>query len=63
MKLVSRGYYILTFLLCLIKLIASEETSNESNDDDKSNQPHSRQKRLIWITDDGRLGNFVKFLD
>lgn len=22
---------------------------------DESNKPHSRQKRLIWITDDGRL--------
>lgn len=30
------------------------EGSTSSNDD-KSNEPHSRKKRLIWITEDGRL--------
>lgn len=27
----------------------------DGDDTKKSNEPHSRKKRLIWITDDGRL--------
>lgn len=32
--------------------IKKEDDSSDSND---ANKPHSRKKRLIWITDDGRL--------
>lgn len=28
---------------------------HESKSEKSSNEPHSRQKRLIWVTDDGRL--------
>lgn len=40
---------------------AANESKNKNNDADDSdtstdvNKPHSRKKRLIWITDDGRL--------
>lgn len=34
-----------------LKLNKIDEKKNEN----KSNEAHSRQKRLIWITDDGRL--------
>lgn len=27
----------------------------KSNSDEKSSQAHSRKKRLVWVTDDGRL--------
>lgn len=33
---------------------ASDARNNNAVDDD-ANKPHSRKKRLIWITDDGRL--------
>lgn len=57
-------------LLLVSKAIASEtpkpfqpkspKASSDNSEDEKlrhdaSNEPHSRQKRLIWITDDGRL--------
>lgn len=36
---------------------AANTDSNRNNDvvSDDANKPHSRKKRLIWITDDGRL--------
>lgn len=33
-------------------IVAEHEDTNQQK---SSDQPHSRQKRLIWITDDGRL--------
>lgn len=48
MKIMSRSYYFLTCFLFFVKITASET-------DEDSNKPHSRQKRLIWVTDDGRL--------
>lgn len=47
----------LTCLLLVTKIFAAETNLNQ---DDKitltdANRPHSRQKRLIWVTDDGRL--------
>lgn len=37
----------------------SSQTFEQQTDDESyresSNQPHSRQKRLIWVTDDGRF--------
>lgn len=47
---------VLTCFLLISKVFAESNT----NEDNKktltdSNQPHSRQKRLIWVTDDGRL--------
>jgi hypothetical protein len=42
--------------LFITKIFASETGEFVSNEKkEKQNQPHSRQKRLIWITDDGRL--------
>ncbi|XP_070499499.1 uncharacterized protein [Chironomus tepperi] len=48
-KMMSRSYYFLTCFLFFVEIIATE-TSHED-----PNKPHSRQKRLIWVTDDGRL--------
>lgn len=51
-------------LLLVTRAIASEapkqfhpKSSKESDrfNNEKQNEPHSRQKRLIWVTDDGRL--------
>ncbi|KAL5292146.1 hypothetical protein ACFFRR_011141 [Megaselia abdita] len=46
----SKWLCTLGLLLLVLSLVNSE-----SIDRDKSNQPHSRKKRLVWITDDGRL--------
>lgn len=32
-----------------------DDKNNKDTFPDSSNQPHSRQKRLIWVTEDGRL--------
>jgi hypothetical protein len=48
---------LITCFLLVSKVFATE--SNSKQEEGKTltdaNQPHSRQKRLIWITDDGRL--------
>lgn len=54
----TRNYCsILTCFLLVSKIFAVE--TNSSEEDKKTltdaNRPHSRQKRLIWVTDDGRL--------
>lgn len=46
----SKWLCTLGLLLLVLSLVNSE-----SIDRDKSSQPHSRKKRLVWITDDGRL--------
>lgn len=56
--MMSRKHYcIFTCFLLISKAITTE--TNDFNPDDgkkiKENEPHSRQKRLIWVTDDGRL--------
>lgn len=33
----------------------ADNTNEASDESDEANKPHSRKKRLIWITDDGRL--------
>jgi hypothetical protein len=69
--MVPVSFWCFVLLLLLSKVIALDTTkfhhpkdsnSQESTTTDKVNQipessnvPHSRQKRLIWITDDGRL--------
>lgn len=49
-------YSVLTCFLLVSKIFAIE--TKEEDDKKKltdANRPHSRQKRLIWVTDDGRL--------
>lgn len=52
---------ISTSLICYVsagldvKNIKVKRDKEETKDDDPDNKPHSRQKRLIWVTDDGRL--------
>lgn len=66
LKMVPVNCWCLLFLLLVSRAIASEAPktfqprSTKSNDDklhqaEASDIPHSRQKRLIWVTDDGRL--------
>lgn len=60
------SFWCFILLLLLTKVIAVDVTQPSSVTDttsdekerlfsDSSYQPHSRQKRLIWVTDDGRL--------
>lgn len=69
--MVPVSFWCFILLLLLSKVIAHEATkqdflqdSQSSKDEatdkvnripESSNEPHSRQKRLIWVTDDGRL--------
>jgi hypothetical protein len=47
---------LITCFLLISKIFATEDKSKEDGKTlTDANQPHSRQKRLIWITDDGRL--------
>jgi DM4/DM12 family len=50
MKSKSWRCSILTCFLFLTEILAIDTSYHEAE-----NKPHSRQKRLIWITDDGRL--------
>lgn len=49
--------WILTCFLLISKVFIVESNVNEDSKKilTDSNQPHSRQKRLIWVTNDGRL--------
>ncbi len=55
---------MLTYFLLLIKIIALEANSNDKEEKilTDSNSPHSRQKRLVIVTDDGRLGRLVDLM-
>lgn len=51
--------WCLILLLLISRAIASEAPKQfqpkSVRESEKANEPHSRQKRLIWVTDDGRL--------
>lgn len=64
--MIPMSFWCLILLLLMTRAIASEAPRTfhpkmpNSNEEEKrtnkpSDVPHSRQKRLIWITDDGRL--------
>lgn len=38
-----------------VKQFHLKDIKNDDNESTSSNEPHSRQKRLIWVTNDGRL--------
>lgn len=47
---------VLTCFLLVTKIFAETNLNQEDkNTVTDTNQPHSRQKRLIWVTNDGRL--------
>lgn len=64
LRMIPVSCWCLILLLLVSRAIASEapkqfypKSPKESDrfNGEKANEPHSRQKRLIWVTDDGRL--------